>query len=102
MSLFPDGAPEDCLPPVEVAKAYALHLAMEAVEQELGKPGYLLLGKRVNTWIAEQLTLKGGGAPAERTVKQVVAKCKEPGWYPGAPAGTRTGRPPVYRESQKE
>ena len=53
MSLSPDNTPEGCLPPFEVAKAYALHLAMEAVEQELGKPGYLLLGKRVNTWIAD-------------------------------------------------
>ena len=80
MSLCPDNTPEGCLPPFEVAKAYAFHVAMEAVEKHLGKPAYVLLGKRVNSWIAEQLTVKGGGAPAERTVQQVVAKCKEPGW----------------------
>ena len=38
MSLSPDNTPEGYLPPFEVAKAYALHLAMEAVEKELGKP----------------------------------------------------------------
>ena len=81
MSLSPGSTPEGCLPPFEVAKAYALHLAMEAVEKELGKPGYVLLGKRVNTWIAEQLQIKGGGAPVERTVQLVVAKCRQPGWY---------------------
>ena len=38
MSLSPDNTPEGYLPLFEVAKAYALHLAMEAVEKELGKP----------------------------------------------------------------
>ena len=37
MSLSPDNTPEGYLPLFEVAKAYALHLAMEAVD-ELGKP----------------------------------------------------------------
>ena len=48
MSLSPDSIPEGYLPPFEVTKAYALHLAMEAVERELGKPAYALPGKRVH------------------------------------------------------
>ena len=89
MSLHPEDTPEGCLPPFEVAKAYAFHVALEAIEEHLGKPAYALLGKRANSWIAEQLHVKGGGSPAERTVQQVVAKCKEPGWYPGQTKGTR-------------
>ena len=81
MSLSPDSTPEGYLPPFEVVKASAFHMAMEAIEKELGKPCYALQGKRVNTWIAEQLRVKGGGAPAERTMQLVVAKCKQPGRY---------------------
>ena len=102
MSLHPEDTPEGCLPPFEVAKAYAFHVALEAIEEHLGKPAYALLGKRANSWIAEQLHVKGGGSPAERTVQQVVAKCKEPGWYLGQTKGPRTGRPPTFSDSQKE
>ena len=74
MSLRPEDTPEGCLPPFEVAKAYAFHVALEAIEEHLGKPAYALLGKRANTWIAEQLHVKGGGSLAERTVSSPSAK----------------------------
>ena len=35
-------------------------------------------------------------------MQQVVARCKEPGWYPGQTNGKRTGRPPTFSDSQKE
>ena len=59
MSLCPDDTPDGCLPPFEVAKAYAFHVAMEAIEEHLGQPAYALLGQRVNSWIAKQLHVKG-------------------------------------------
>ena len=84
MAWSPDCTTEGCLPPFEVAKAYALHIALEEISQHLGKPAYDLVGKRSHAWIAECLELKGGGSPSERAVRLSVARCQQPGWHPGA------------------
>ena len=73
MAWSPDCATEGCLPPFEVAKAYALHIALEEISQHLGKPAYELVGKRSHAWIAERLELKGGGSPSERAVRRARA-----------------------------
>ena len=84
-----------------MAKAYAFHVVLEDMSAHLQKPAYQLLGKPPDKWIAERLELKGGGHPSERAVRSAVARCKQPGWYPGAEAGKSTGRPPAYTEAQK-
>ena len=101
MSFSPDRTTEGCLPPFEVAKAYAFTVALEKIEDVMGTPVYQLLGQPKDTWIAQQLEVKGGGAPNERSVRAAVARCKAPGWYPGKDHGKSTGRPPVYSEAQK-
>ena len=55
----------------------------------------------MGAWIAEQLTLKGGGQPSERAVQQAVARCKEADWYPGKDHAKSTGRPVIYTDSVK-
>ena len=37
-----------------------------------------------------------------KCVFQNIAKCKQPGWYPGKVHGQRTGRTPVISVHQKE
>ena len=74
MSWPPDSTTEGCLPPFEVAKAYAFHVALEDISAHLRMPAYQLLGKPPDKWIAERLELKGGGNPSERTVR-LAAYC---------------------------
>ena len=51
------------LPPWELAKALAFHTVIAAVCDHLGQAAPELLGKRCDAYIAEQLTLVGGGHP---------------------------------------
>ena len=52
------------LSPLEACKAFAFHVALEAISTKLKVPAYELLGKRSQAWIAEQLTIQGGGCPS--------------------------------------
>ena len=49
--------------------------------------------------------VKGGGHPCRAAVQKIIAKAKDPAWYPGKPArssdGDKGGRPPVYSDHQK-
>ena len=88
------------LSPLETCKAFAFHVALEAISKNLRKLAYSLLGQSAPAWIAEQLTLKGGGCPSERAVRAAVAKCKASGWRPGQ-AETKTGGRPSHGPSRK-
>ena len=90
------------LPPWEVAKAFALHTVMKDVSEQLGEPASKLLGKPLAEYIAEHVTLQGGGHPQPRAVQKLVARCSQPGWYPGQRTEARqgAGRPATFSEHQ--
>ena len=90
------------LPPWEVAKAYALHIVIGHVAEQLDTPAHELPGSRVDDYIAKQIVLKGGGHPEARGVRKVIARCKQPDWYPGQRTHKRAGagRQPTYSEHQ--
>ena len=56
----------------------------------------------MDNFIAAQVNLKGGGHPSGRAIQKVIARCKDPSWYPGKPSYARktAGRKPVYSEHQ--
>ena len=76
---------------LETCKAFAFHVALEAISKYRQQPAYSLLGQSASAWIAEQLTLKGGGCPSERAVRAAVAKCKGSGWQPKPWSKTQAG-----------
>ena len=98
----PDGTKDGHLPPWEVAKAFAFHHALTVIAERLGEDAATLLGECVDAYIANQLTVKGGGRPSERSVRAAVARCKEPGWFPGKPPENKGGRPSTLTEGQKQ
>ena len=102
-SFSPDDTRDGELPPFEIAKAYAFKMVLERVAATLRRPASKLLGEPVAEYIASQLTVKGGGAPASRTVQQVLSRCQDPSWYPGKPSEQRStaGRKPIYSEHSK-
>ena len=90
------------LSPLETCKAFTFQVALEAISQHLQQPAYILLGQTVSSWIAEQLTVKGGGCPSERAVRGAVAKCKDSDWQPGQAETKTGGRPPSFTAKQKK
>ncbi len=100
----PTNTVEGELPPWEIAKAFAFHTVLATVAEELDTPAAELLGQQVCDYIAQQLTLQGGGRPQRRTVHRVIGRCKDPEWYPGKRTEARqgAGRPPVYTDHQKD
>ena len=88
------------LPPFEACKAFAFHKALETISENLGKPSYELLGQRSVEWIAEQLTLKGGGCPGERAVQKAIARCQQEDWWPGKGEKKSGRRAPFFPASQ--
>ena len=72
MSFSSDDTKVGHLSPWEICKAFALHTALLAIEKKLKKSAHDLLGQRMNTWIAGQLELKGGGSPTEKAVTDAV------------------------------
>ena len=90
------------MPPFEIAKAYAFEHVIRQMEKHMEKSARVLLGKDKGEFIAEHLTLKGGGNPTRQAVFQNIKRCKEPGWYPGKVHGARTGRPASISQHQKE
>jgi len=103
-SFTPGDTLEGELPPWEVAKAFAFHTVLQKAAEVLGTPAAELVGERVDEFIAKQLTLTGGGTPCARAVRKVIAKCREPSWYPGKPSEKRAGagRPPAFSEHQRQ
>ena len=100
--LAPDNTQDGRLPPFEVAKAYAFDVVLSQMEKHMGKSAAVLLGQDKGAFIAEHLSLKGGGHPSRAAVFQNIKHCKEPGWYPGKVHGERTGRPTDITQHQKE
>ena len=92
------------LPPWEVAKAFAFHTVVKTLSEQLGEPASKLLGKPLAEYIAEHVTLQGGGHPEPRAVQKVVARCSQAEWYPGQRTEARkgAGRPPVFSEHTKD
>ena len=62
--LSPASTKEGHLPPWEVAKAFALHTVLRDVAEVQGIQPHELVGKRVDMYISEKVTLKGGGHPS--------------------------------------
>ena len=99
--LRPEHTQTGRLPPWEVAKAFAFHTVIDSICDHLGQAAPELLGKRCDAYIAEQLTLVGGGHPTERAVRATVARCKSSSYHPGQPRQKGGGRPRVFTEHQK-
>ena len=98
--LAPERTQEGRLPPWEVAKAAAFSVVITHMADHLQQSPFELLGKRVDEFIAEHLTLVGGGQPTPRAVRQTVARCKTADFYPGKPPANKGGRNPTYTEHQ--
>ena len=90
----------------DIAKAFALDVVLADVAETLDTPASELIGRRVDEYIASKVTVRGGGHPDPRVMRKVLAKCKDPSWYPGKPSrqepGSKGGRPAVYSEHQKD
>ena len=99
--LSPDSTAQGTLPPFEVAKAWAFEKVLKHMEKHLGKSTWMLIGEEKTRFIAKHLQLKGGGHPGHTAVSNAIAKCKQPGWYPGKVDGKRTGRKPLFTDHQK-
>ncbi len=102
MSLAPDSTQHRRLPPWEVAKAAAYDEIITNSGKHLGKFCWQLLGRGEVPYVQSKLTRVGGGHPNPRSVRAVLKKCKEPGWYPGKVPENKGGRPPVFSEHVKE
>ena len=91
------------LPPWELAKAYAFHVVLATIAEELGTPAHELVGQAVNDYIAANVFLKGGGHPSRVAIAVAIKRCQDPEWYPGKVSAQRekAGRKPVYSEHRK-
>ena len=98
----PDTVKNGVLPPWEVAKAYAFHVVVKDMAKILGERPAVLLGKRVDDYIASKVCLKGGGHPSTRAIRHVLGSCSNSSWYPGRVSEVSPGRPPVYSEHIKQ
>ena len=90
------------LPPWEMAKGFALKVALEAISERTGVPAADLLGQRVDEFIAGSLTKRGGGSPKPRAVRKLFVLCANKSYYPGKPREKKGGRPPVIKDSAKQ
>ena len=79
----PHSTKDGCLPPREVAKAFALHTVLLDMAAEQAVQPHELVGQRIDDYISEQVTLKGGGHPSRRAAWQLIKKCEDPTWFPG-------------------
>ena len=99
--LRPERTQRGRLPPWEVAKACAYDTVLKHISSVLGEPAHQLLGKNVAEFIAEQLTLVGGGTPSKRAVLHALAACKDGEYYPGKPRTNPGGRPREVTDHQE-
>ncbi len=98
----PENTRDGYLPPWEVAKAAAYHVALADIAKHLDTPLAELLGEREDAYIAKKLQLKGGGQPSERAVRAMLVRVQDRDWYPGKPQETSGGRPALYTDHAKE
>ena len=63
--LSPEDTTQGKLPPFEVAKAYAFDVALARIEEVTGQSACALLGQSKGSFIAANVTVKGGGHPSE-------------------------------------
>ena len=98
--LSPERTQKGRLPPWGVAKAYAYEEVIRHMAEHLDQLASDLLGKRVDEFIAERVSLVGGGHPTPRGVRHILHKCKETEWYPGKPRSNPGGRPKVVTQHQ--
>ena len=93
------------LSPWESAKVVAFHAVLADVAELMDARAADLVGMRVDDYIAGKVFVKGGGHPCRAAVQKIIAKAKDPAWYPGKPArssdGDKGGRTPVYSDHQK-
>ena len=91
------------LPPWEIAKAFAFHVVIKTVAEQLATPAHELLGQRADDYISNHVVLKGGGHPCARAIRKIIARCSNPEWFPGQRTMARkgAGRPPTFSENQK-
>ena len=75
--LSPEDTPQGELPPFEAAKAYAFDVALSRIEEVTGQSACALLGQSKGSFIAANVTVKGGGRPSEQAIFQNIARCKE-------------------------
>ena len=76
-SFDPDSTRDGHLPPWEVAKANAYAEVLRQMSTHMGKTPFELVGKRVDDFIAQRLTLKGGGSPTARAVRAALKRCSD-------------------------
>ncbi len=93
---------EGRLPPWEVAKACAYSTVIAHMAVVLGREPHELVGKRVDDFIAEQLTLVAGGHPSGRAVRMLLVTHKDGEYYPGKPRANPGGAPHTITEHQKQ
>ena len=90
------------LPPWEACKAFAFSTCLNTITQNLGQRACDLLGQQTNEWIAQQLTLQGGGCPTVRAVQKAIKRCQQDDWHPGKSESKHGGRPTSFSAAQKK
>ena len=84
------------LPPWEACKAFAFSRCLNTISQNLGQRACDLLGQQTNEWIAQQLTLHGGGCPTVHAVQQAIKRCQQADWHPGKSESKHGGAACVF------
>ena len=87
----PAATKEGYLPPWEVAKAFAFHTVLQDVAEFQGMQPSDLIGKRVDEYISERVTLKGGGHPSSRAGFHVDVQLRD---FFGSAFGQALGKLP--------
>ena len=80
----------------------AFSAVITKMEETMGESAGTFLGERKDKFIAGNVTLHGGGHPAERAVRGAINRCMKPGWYPGKLAAHSPGRPCQILAYQKD
>ena len=88
----PGNTKDGCLPPWEVAKAKAYADVIREIANRMSMDPCEVVGERLDDFIAERSTLKGGGSPTPRAVRAVLQKCADKDWHPGKPPTNKGGR----------
>ena len=97
----PASTKDGYLPPWEVAKVFAFKTVLSDVSDLFLLQPHEIVGKRVDEYIAEKVTLKGGGHPTARAVRKLLRKSHDHGWFPGKEPDDVGGRPLIYNDHQR-
>ena len=85
MAFSSAGTKRGHLPPWEACKAFAFSTCLNTITQHLGQRACDLLGQQTNEWIAQQLTLHGGGCVGLCATDPSVKLCRRAGKPLGKP-----------------